>query len=1130
MKIAPHHTKELRASAIDAEADGFFTEFRSSAIPDGYARIAAGPVNGRMALEILTENALTGRNSHGSTRTAYLNQHDRRLLDRYELACEAGGWEARQASLEGIEPVAHLKLLTPRRDRDGDPIKYETPYKTEATPMLAPFTWEMGLTAVGRSPKRVQSAYRKRLKTSGAAPGDIDWGFWDFVEAHPEIPLVIGEGWKKGCSVSVRSYPTLSLRGVDCFFKRRLNRNDVLIPHEVASRLVVKGRRVVIAFDKDDKPQTVKRVGAALDRIAKWSAKRGGKVSIASWDKELGKGIDDVLYAIQSEKGEDAALAWLDETIGNAKSYKAWKRSNTVEKALAKIDRLDRLSFQAERETEGEYLPQLPTISPGTIHVLDATMNSGKTVRIGADWVKSAVAASWRVLVLSPLNSLGQQTAKDWELPHIHDYALDRTSQNALWTDASSRGGIVMCYDSLHRLPQWFFERDGKPRPILLVCDEANQGIAHLTSGGTLGSRWEDIVGRYSAIARHASQHGAIVLSEDGIPDRAVEFVRSVATAGREGENIPVRVFQHRKKAQPWDVTFYEGQASGYRAELLAAIGSSETSPVMFVTSSQAEGERLEREISKRHPRLKVCRIDSDTNEGGAFRNFFENPDRWLQENRPDVLIISPSAKSGVSIEGGKDIESAYFGSVWGYFSCGATDTHLQLLGRYRPPVPRHIFIPPFVQSSSDEAIGSSWAVAARLKANARGLARAIELDDTDIDAAADDTDIDAAAREREIEEAAIEYISKALTVSGAGKSIAAYALVARLERAGHCISVERAPTDKEIAASWKETQDEIWRDRAIFAARLKIDPEIHTKEWAIEQLQKLEVGREMRVKAQKVLWRFEFPGIAFDDENECYEAIYRDYGRMKRGVKMQAMAEMPDKAKASDGAAIASILKGNIRALHRLPRDAAKAMLLAHLDVLALLDGESYSNADSRVVEVKNRALKYRHEIRYWLNLNVNDEQTPVEICHKLLVRFGFEIDRKNRPGAIEMVGRPGKRSESRDRIYRVNANFNPTRTRLLEAYRRKLFEAYYEPVSAISNTKSTDIEIADTKPKIPINTKSAGDLEGVRLMLFEFARDGILDREAMLALSEGLTPDQKRQIWSQLPPEIQNRLKAIA
>jgi len=60
-------------------------------------------------------------------------------------------------------------------------------------------------------------------------------------------------------------------------------------------------------------------------------------------------------------------------------------------------------------------------------------------------------------------------------------------------------------------------------------------------------------------------------------------------------------------------------------------------------------------------------RIDSETNEQGKFKGFFETPDRWLETNQPNILILSPSAKSGVSIEGGVSVEDAYFDSIWGY-------------------------------------------------------------------------------------------------------------------------------------------------------------------------------------------------------------------------------------------------------------------------------------------------------------------------------------------------------------------------------------------------------------------------------------------------------------------------------
>lgn len=1098
-----------------------YEEFRSSAIPDWYTEKAIEYyAGGRTLVEALVANVLTGRNG-AHQGCDYLTKHDAWWVNLYEEACSNGGWLLGQATLTGCsEPNPYIKLNTPRRGRDGKIVKYEGAAKGIASPLLLRVTWGMGLKRVARfCPKRVRKEYRQRFDASGAGKRDIDEGWWDFVEKHLSIPLVVAEGGKKGMSLEVRERSSVALRGADNFFQKRVLKTDPLVAHEVCDRLFVKGRQVVIVPDFDDKPKTVKRVEAALDRMGRWLEKRKCKVSIASWNKELGKGVDDVLYSIQSEKGEEAARQWLDETLSNAKSYKSWKRSKNVERTLEKIDRLNTLSFPIERATQGEYLPELPPLTRGAIHVLRANVGSGKTYRTGRDWVQPWVKSGGMVLVLSPLNSLGKQTANDWDLPHIHSYSTDEEGMTALEADISYRQGVVMCYDSLHRLPSWFFEKDGQPLPILLVLDEANQGIKHLVEGQTLGARWGEIVGRFSAIARHASQYGAIVLSEDGIPDRAVNFVRSVATAGHEGESVPVRAFSHRKVAEPWDTTIYEGAISGFRAQLLSAIG--EDKRTLFETSSQIGGEILEREVSKRFPGKKVIRLDSTTNESGNFERFFADPDGWLDEERPDVFIISPSAKTGISIDGCRSAMDAYFEENWAQFTSCDTDSAIQFLGRERAPIPRHVYVPSFIPTSGDEAIGSSWATAARLKLNAEGLGKAIDLDDSEVERT---------ERDRAIERACIDYISESLTVSGAQKSIAKDALVARLERAGHIVSFAHPPHDKGVAESWRDTLDEIWRERARYASRLEIDPEVHDREWAIEKLASPDAGRETRTKAQKVLWRDEFPGIAFDDENECYEAIYRNYGRMKRGVKMQGMTECPYKARNTDSQGIADILGGTLRALHRLPKSSARAMLLHHLGVLDLLDGESYSNADPRAAAVKEKALKYRREIWYWLGLNVNDEQTPVEICHKLLRRLGLERCKTNRPGAIETVGRPGKRDELRDRIFRVNLAYCAIRVRLLEAYRRKLCEAQLQSVSSISNKNSTYIQIEDTKPQTPGNTKSAGDLEGVRLMLFEFARDGLLDREGMLALTSGLSPEQKQQIWATLPPETRNRLKAIA
>ena len=65
-----------------------------------------------------------------------------------------------------------------------------------------------------------------------------------------------------------------------------------------------------------------------------------------------------------------------------------------------------------------------------------------------------------------------------------------------------------------------------------------------------------------------------------------------------------------------------------------------------------------------------------------------------------------------------------------------------------------------------------------------------------------------------------------------------------------------------------------------------------------------MESSREARTIAHKVLWREAFPGVLFDNAEEVYQAITKDYGSMRRGVLLQAQAMNLEAVKESDRAA----------------------------------------------------------------------------------------------------------------------------------------------------------------------------------------------------------------------------------
>ncbi len=996
----------------------FLPEFRQSAIPDRLTLANVRWVEGDAAVELLASEAV----AKVQRVTSYVTTPAKQILDRYQFMA-AGAWYVLGTTLDGAAAsIPYVKPQNPRESTEykgfGNApkiktIKYETPQGMEAAPLLP---WVDSETT--------QLIYDRYHVTP--EPNET---FWQVVKRCC-LPIALAEGLKKALALIAHGIPAIALRGITQWHQKGSKEL-----HPIIAALVSPGQKVLIFFDQDEKLSTQKNVRQQILGLGIAIKDKGCKPHVALWNRSVGKGVDDALFTL----GEGAHV-WLDAVIADAIDLDTYKRDSRILQALENLKRLNTLSYPVERATEGEYLPSLPELQQGAIHCLSANMNGGKTTRIGADWVAASIAFN---LVLSPTNATGQQTAHNWNLPHIHNYGTDTASQAALWADAIHRNGIVMCADSMHRIPTWLWSK-----PVNLILDEANQVIHSLTQGDTLGNRYADILERFTAAARHSIQTGAIVLSEDGLPNRAGNFMRSVS--GCES----VRVFIHKKESTPWDVKLYRGQASGFRARLLETVGLGNR--IIYVASSRREGVRVERAINKQFANRRVIRIDSDTNESGKFTEFFEQPDQWLQENKPDVLILSPSAKSGVSIEGGVSVEDAYFSAVWGYFPVLGTDTHSQLLGRYRPPVPRVVFCPDFILSDADESLLSPRAIKRRLGLNAKAIAGVYDLGEL-LTASNEDGELKGT-----IQTAVLDYVASAKATLGSQKLIAHIALTQKLKSAGHNVNCEALQKDSETVKLWKSITEEIEREEAATIAAATIDRH-HSLEWARKQLQGLDVSKADRVLAQKLIYRDQFPGVLFDCPEECYRALTQDYGAMARGVRLQAKAENLDGAKQEDDAAVKAVLSGSVKALHRLPQSYVKALLVAKSGVLDLLDGAIYSNADPRCQKVKKWAVSAAREISHWLRLQIDNRQSAIEICHKLLKKLGLERDKTDRAGAIQKIDRKGKRGANSER-FQVNMDFDPIRARLLEAARRRLSES----VTSICNRENLPIQI-DVTPKNP-------------------------------------------------------------
>ncbi|MBW4443342.1 MAG: DUF3854 domain-containing protein [Plectolyngbya sp. WJT66-NPBG17] len=934
-------------------------DLKSSGINDGMIALNFQVVEGDSVIEILSEHAIAEVQRVNS----YATKPAQRILDRYQFAAQ-GGWIA----LADQNNVAYFKPRYPRSSKSqgfgtdkGKAIKYETPAKREALPLF-PFV-------------DLETADRIYQKYN-AEPLEGE-SFWSCVR-RCNLPICVTEGYKKAVLLTQQGYPAICLRGVANWHSK-----DSRVLFLCLREFATEGRKIRIVFDQDEKPKTIANVAIQIRQLGKAFEQLGSKVSVTTWDSASGKGIDDAFL----REGAD----WLDRTIAVSFSLDEWQKCGLKRQYFEIIRRLKTLALTPDRDTQGDcYLSGLPPETPiGSITLIQANMDAGKSYSGIDPVVRRWIENGGNVLRLDPLLSLGAQGAKLSNIVHSSEYDLSDTEGYRLFCrDISARHGAAVCFNSLPKIPNWFLTE----RPLLLVLDEVNQGLDYLIKGKTLANRHGEILDKFSEILFICQFNGAVIAAEAEIHPRSLKLLKAYSGADN------VRYFKHYRDNAPWQVTIGSGDLSGFASTL---IGDSRK---LIMTDSQASGKRLERFLrsggvieenaddyfadpdqwlENNHLDRKIVRIDSETNRGGKFAKFFDNPDKWLEDNQPDILICSPTVKTGVSITW------KGFDAVYGYF-LGATepDGWMQMLGRYRPTVPRFVCCPKFVLTQGDESLLSTSAINKHGKAERQFIAA-----DYAIEALAETDE-----RKQRVLLAAQEYYADMSILRGAQNAISREYLILVLEAAGHSIEIREWGKDPAVQVRLTEIQDGIdHEDADLFAD----SPLCDSVDDALKILAS-DCSLEDERMALKTLHRESFPGISFDDQKDCYWILTRNRGNIGRGAQTQAAIENIAAIKELEREQVEAICSDELGMSHRISKRSIKSRLLQQSGILQLAyRGVQFFNSDPRSIAIQRWAVKFSKELRYYFGLQVKEQyidangrkrHTPVEICNKLLKKIGFK------------------------------------------------------------------------------------------------------------------------------------------
>jgi Domain of unknown function (DUF3854) len=538
------------------------------------------------------------------------------------------------------------KLSTPKLDKQsGKPRKYETP--------------------VGNGSRAFLPAIRSHLWDAIAQRYETDHSeadsFWDWVADRPEIPIVLTEGGKKSLAALSQGCVTIALYGINAGVSKyetiggdRLRRlKPELIPD--LQRFAVEGRRFILAFDQDAKPQTRYKVEGALADLSWHLEQAGAIVHIARWDGEADhcKGLDDLIV----NAGVEAWHSAYDQAV----PANEWRIGRQLAAAVKRQPDLKIADREFSRVVD--QLPQTGVVA------LYGGKGTGKSEAIGL------MLGQGHWLSFTPLVSLGRDQAASWGGVFINDG--DQIGSQIL-KDGQPVLGASVCIPSLLKVCRVESE--------ILVLDELTATLEFL-----LGSKLANKDGLrpllLAEFVRRVQAAKLVILADADLTEEAIGYIEAI----RGERAYLVRSDRH---ALTYAANLMNGSQNQAIAALLERVEVLPEDQLLYLNSdSKALAESLATMLEQLG--VQSLLITSDTSGGQLETEFLSSKGSvipHLIRMGVRAIITSPTVTQGFSIKSHTDL----IDSVWGFYRGGSITAHAmaQSLDRVRSnDMPRFIHV-----------------------------------------------------------------------------------------------------------------------------------------------------------------------------------------------------------------------------------------------------------------------------------------------------------------------------------------------------------------------------------------------------------------------------------------------------
>lgn len=308
----------------------------------------------------------------------------------------------------------------------------------------------------------------------------------------------------------------------------------------------------------------------------------------------------------------------------------------------------------------------------GVIIAAKSGLGTGKTEELIRE-IKSSNAGA---LIIGYRNNLLFQTIDRASQDNVAIYHLREDDGHSLVADENTHQAF--CLDSIHHVDGYFKDRD-------IYLDETCSVLLHAVNGGTLG----DSQARAIKLLTHGlNVCNRVILPDGNLSDMYADFVAKLAP-GKQLIKI-----ENQRKIPPHTIRFIEGvNIDGEvkkrdKSALFKAMFDDNHIP--WIASDSKELTKIIDKIFKQLGK-KGYVINSETVGEDWAKEFLNNPNNFIENNKPDYFIVSPSCESGVSVT-----HRGHF-TVKFTFLCGVqgTNSQHQIMFRLRDDtIPHYVFCP----------------------------------------------------------------------------------------------------------------------------------------------------------------------------------------------------------------------------------------------------------------------------------------------------------------------------------------------------------------------------------------------------------------------------------------------------